>query len=88
MVEFRLSVLPDDAPNMICCLTDVAVAIDPSSAVHVEKLRSAELVRIFFAGMLLAEQFIMRLGELGIEPDKWVLLSSDPGESEESELPF
>jgi hypothetical protein len=87
MVEFRLSLSPDETANMIPCLTEVADAIDPSSVLHTEALRSAQLVRIYFSGAPLAEQFIMRLVELGIEPERWALLAG-PDDSTELKLPF
>ena len=87
MVEFRMSILPDDAPNMIHCLAEAAAAIEPSSVLHTEVLRSVQLVRIFFSASQLAEQFIMRLVELGIEPERWSLLSG-PDDLTELKLPL
>jgi hypothetical protein len=89
MIEFRASILSHEAPEVLPVVACVAQKVEPQAALHAESLDSIELVSILFLRSESAEQFLMELGEIGIEFDNWILLpqySENP--NDQLELPF
>lgn len=89
MIEFRASISTYDAPEILPVVACIAQKIEPLAVIRAESLDSTELVSVLFQRSESAEQFLMELGDLGIEFENWILLPQyveNPGD--QPELPF
>jgi hypothetical protein len=89
MIEFRASILQYEVPEILPVLTCIAQKVEPLAMIRTEPLDAIELVSILFQKSDSAEQFLMDLGDMGIEFDNWILLPQYFEKPDDQlELPF